>query len=431
MKNYQTNRFPIIVFFIPIFLGLLFTYYYRESRRTLTERLVKSGVLALFDNGMVTHEDISRYFKNPPTNEYPDSSMDDSPILRALEMTLDDVSELDLEKPEWFSSPPGQRLIARIIKHIALIKYLNIQPDSQNQTAMDHETKGYREFLMIQRMEEDLAKVNPTITEEEKMDYYIKNPDEFFQEGKRQVRHIMVYDENDTANTPDDPFQTTPDQIRIRLESGEDFRKLVYKSKSDSAANEGVLGWLSHGMLTQEVDKEVWSMEVGEIRGPIKIGNTYHFVHLLKEQPEGLIPFEECKEKIRTILEEEKRALYRYKFLGLPEEVAYSPDPQYTQQYHQAMLKAAYAREWDKNMDIVQKSDAYTQYRKADALFKNYVDQLRQIRHLPKDTETTWMMEEESANKLLKKMKFRVLIKLNNTAFSNLPETAPDSSPEK
>ena len=169
MKNYQTNRFPIIVFFIPIFLGLLFTYYYRESRRTLTERLVKSGVLALFDNGMVTHEDISRYFKNPPTNENPNSSTEESPILRALEMTLDDVSELDMEKPEWFSSPPGQRLIYRIIKHIALIKYLNSQPDTQNKPALDQETKGYREYLMIQRMEEDLSKMNPTITEEEMM----------------------------------------------------------------------------------------------------------------------------------------------------------------------------------------------------------------------------------------------------------------------
>ena len=240
----------------------------------------------------------------------------------------------------------------------------------------------------------------------------------------------MVYDEDDTLNSPDDPFQTTPDQIRTRLESGEDFRKLVYKSKSDSAASEGILGWLSRGMLTQEVDKEVWSMEVGEIRGPIKIGNTYHFIHLLREQTEGLIPFEECKGKIRTTLEDEKRTLLRYKVLGLPEEISYTMDPQSTQKYQQALLKAAYAREWDKNMDIVQKTEAYTQYRKADNLFKNYVDQLRQIRHLPKDTESTWMMEEESSEKLLKKIKFRVLVKLN-TEFSSTPEDNTDNNEEK
>jgi hypothetical protein len=267
---------------------------------------------------------------------------------------------------------------------------------------------------MIERMEEDLSRVKPIITQEELMDYYINNPSEFHQEGKRLARHIMLIDNSSSPKTGD-PFQNTQEQILTRLQSGEDFRKLVASSRSESASNNGLLGWLPKGVLAEEFEKELWSMEVGEIRGPIKIGEMIHFIHLLDEQPQGLLPFQQCREQIQRILEDDKRTVYRYKFLGLPEEIAYSPDPQYTHEYRRALLQAAYARDWDKNMEVVKKTEAFTQYRRAELLFKEAVDKLRQIHHISKESDDAWQYEKETANKLLKKMKFRILIQLDSS----------------
>ncbi|MBD3267382.1 hypothetical protein GF373_12000, partial [bacterium] len=331
----------------------------------------------------------------------------------------EDVAGLENEKQEWLESPPGQRLIRRIIQHIAIIKYLNMQPEAKELEGLEGKIQDYRENLMITRMVEDLSKVTPFISQEEMMEYYIKYPEEFYQEPKRLARHIMIYKED---TDPNNPFQTSPEQIRSALENGEDFGKLLLKSQSDSANNDGLLGWLPKGVLAQEFERELWAMEVGEIRGPIEIGETVHFIHLLDEKPGGLRAFSECRETIRTLLQDEKRIVYRFKFLGLPEELSLSLDPQNTKQYQDALLKAAYARDWHKNMEVVNKTDAYAKYKIAELLFKNRIDRLRQKRHLPREMETTWLIESEAAKQLLETSHFRFLIKLDTVQPKSTPE---------
>ncbi|MDX9753950.1 MAG: peptidylprolyl isomerase [bacterium] len=400
MISFRSIRFSWLAFSIPILLGIVFTVYYRESRQALSKRLVDSGVLALFDGGVVTKDDLRNYFLTPPTEE--------NSVLRGLELTTEDVSGLDIEKPEWLNSPPGQLLIRQIIKHIAITKYLNAQSAKPILEKLDSAKAAYRERLMIEHMENDLSEMDPIITQEEMMDYYVNNPHEFFQEGKRLARHIMLYDDHIQPN-PENPFHLTAEQIRTRLENGEDFRKLI----ADTTSNDGLLGWVSKGVLAEEFEKELWDMEIGEIRGPIQVGSTSQFIHLLDVQKEGLIPFDQCKEKIQSILEEDKRMLYRYKFLGLPQTIAYSSDPKDMQAYQRALLKAAYARDWDKNVEVVQKTEAYTQYYKAHLMFQAYIDHLRQIRHFAQGTDSRWVIEIESVKMLLHKMGFRQLIKLN------------------
>ena len=409
----SNSRIAMLFLLAPIFLGLLFVVYYQESRRTLMSNLVESGVVALFDGGTVTREDLRNYFQTPPSGE--------SAILRALEMSPQDVSDLEEEDPEWLKSKPGQMLLSRLIKHIALVNYLNAQPESARFEGLEHQVKDYKESLMIQYMEKDLAKIRPTVSQEEVMAYYVDHPEEFHREGKRNARHIMLYDET-AGDDNQDPFSTTPESLLRRLQNGEDFHNLVFESQSDSMASSGELGWLTKGALAKNFDQTVWALEVGEITGPIKVRNTLHFVQLLDDQPEGLISFDECAPQIQKQLEEKKRTVQRFKLLGLSKEALSEPNPASTEEYRNALLQAAYAREWDQNSVVARKTQVYAAYRKADMLFLSAMDQLRRSKNANRRPNTEWALGNATIEHLLKKMEFRFMVKLTIPPNGNTEE---------
>jgi len=396
-------RLGLLLFLLPVFLGLIFAVYYRESKKAEIERFVDSGVVELCDDGMVTREDLRNYIMQPPTG--------DSSILRGLEMTAEDVEGLETEDPEWFEEPGGQMLLNRIIKHITLIKLLNLKQDDELQKQLSREVKKYRESLMINAMENELDQIKPTVTQEEMMAYYVDNADQFHRKGLRFARHIML--DKNASPDPDDPFQITPDVIKNRLLNGVDFQRLIMYSKSESINNDGYLGWLPKGSLADPFEDALWSLEIGEITGPVEVGDHVHFIQLLDAQPEGLVPFEESIPQIRETLQEQKRILHRFKLLGLPADTLTSSDVEENDNYKQALLDAAYARGWDNNIEIVEKTNAFKKFRKADLYFSHYAQELKNTIAYSESPDSSVFIENEAVNRLLEECDYQLLIKLN------------------
>ncbi len=397
------TKWVILVFLTPILFSLIYITYYKANRGALMQRLVDSGVVALFDEGMVTQEDLNHYFNYPPTET--------SLLLSALEMTPEDVAGLENEDPSWFETKTGMLLINRIIQHIALIKHLNQRWEASGNEKDLQKVKEYREELMRESMEEDLAQIDPDITHKEMLAYYIDHSQEFHQEGKRLARHIML--SKNSSVDPDDPFQTTPQSILTRLQNGEDFQNIIQQeSQTNTIHNGGILGWHSRGAFQEDFDHAIWALEIGEITGPIEVGKSIHFIQLMDEEPEGIVPFKECKDHIRELLIEEKRKIQRYKLLGLSSEALAMPNPSMTEEYQEALLQAAYAREWDKNMEIVQKTKAFERYQNADLLFRSYINQIKDSQQNNTHHEDNWNLQRQAAEQLLKEIQFHFLVKM-------------------
>ena len=192
---------------------------------------------------------------------------------------------------------------------------------------------------------------------------------------------------------------------------------------------------MERGALHHDFDRALWALEIGEVTGPIQIskvldnGNelpqtekTYHFIQLLDEQPEGLIPFNECREDIHSILEERERLTYRFKLLGIKDETLSADRNDQDGEYRNALLKAAYAREWDKNIVVVQKTEAYRRFHLADLLCQEKVDQVIKSQPVRTEEESIWVLRNETIDQILADMKFRILIKLDLPKSYNLSE---------
>ena len=418
----KTNRqFRLLIFLSPFFLGLFLVWQYRECKRAMVTRLVQSGAILVFDGGTVTRDDIKHYFQIPPG--------DDCMILRALEMTLEDVTGLDREDREWFNNPAGQFLLSRVIKHLALVNYLNARFDAADFEDVESEIQKFQETLMIECMENELAQFIPTVTKQEMLAYYLRRRDQYYQEGSRLARHIML-SMGEPAEGNGNPLTITPDILMKRLQNGEDFQSLAPLSRSDSKANSGELGWLPRGALAPSFDRALRSLAIGEITGPVQVGETIHFIQLLDKQPEGMLAFEECAVSIQKELEEEKRKRQRYKLLHLSEDTTAAGTPDSAREYREALLKAAGQRKWDQNSRVVKQTAAFARYRRADILFNRIMKQRAKKLSSARGVDESWTLEEETAQRLLKQMNCRYLVKLDlplNPVWENEPEMERES----
>lgn len=149
-----------------------------------------------------------------------------------------------------------------------------------------------RKDLMYQKHKEWFEKENP-VTDEEIKQYYEDNKDQF---AKRDASHILVEDEK-TAN-----------EIKEKLDNGEDFADLAkeYSKDTANAANGGNLGTFSRGQMVKEFEDAAFKLKEGEISEPIKTQFGYHIIKINKVADS----VEDNKEAITKALNDKKYADY-------------------------------------------------------------------------------------------------------------------------
>lgn len=82
-----------------------------------------------------------------------------------------------------------------------------------------------------------------------------------------------------------------------RLLPPADFARLARENseQADSAANGGDQGWLREEQLLPAVQVAVRSLKVGEVAGPLKTAQGFHFVKLLELRPPRPLGFDEAR----------------------------------------------------------------------------------------------------------------------------------------
>jgi peptidyl-prolyl cis-trans isomerase SurA len=128
--------------------------------------------------------------------------------------------------------------------------------------------------------------------------------------GNVQVRasHIFVAipDGADAAAVKEKLAQAQ--KLLERAQSGEDFAKLAKQYSDDAAtrAEGGDLGTFGKDMLPRAIEELVFSMKVGEIRGPVRADRGFHVIKLIERKEKDAKPLEEVKDDIRIQLRQKE-----------------------------------------------------------------------------------------------------------------------------
>jgi len=157
---------------------------------------------------------------------------------------------------------------------------------------MDEFKEDLKENITIKK----LLEREISIEEEQIKEYFEKNRDSFAQKEQVRARHILVEDKK------------TADEVKARLDKGEDFEELAKELSTDSATKEsgGDLGYFGRGQMAKEFEDVAFSLDVGEISSPVKTEYGYHIIKIEDKKEAKEASYEESKEEIKEILFEQQ-----------------------------------------------------------------------------------------------------------------------------
>ena len=117
---------------------------------------------------------------------------------------------------------------------------------------------------------------------------------------RRRARHILV-----ESGTDDAAAKARAEQLLARARAGEDFATLASQNSDDpgSKAQGGDLGWATRESFVAPFADALFTMEKGEIRGPVKTQFGYHVIRVDEIEAAHQRPFDE----VRAELEEDYR----------------------------------------------------------------------------------------------------------------------------
>jgi len=91
---------------------------------------------------------------------------------------------------------------------------------------------------------------------------------------------------------------------RDRFEQGEDFGDLSRElSLAANADNGGLIGWVARGTQPEDVERELFSLDIGEVSRPVEAPAGYHLFQVLDFRPSGPLPEAEIASEVRQKLE--------------------------------------------------------------------------------------------------------------------------------
>ncbi|MDD7306304.1 MAG: peptidylprolyl isomerase [Peptoniphilaceae bacterium] len=134
---------------------------------------------------------------------------------------------------------------------------------------------------------------NNKVTDKEIKDYFNKHKDELVQVN---ASHILVEDEK-TAN-----------EVKQKLDNGEDFAKLAKEYSKDSANADkgGELGYFAKNSMVKEFSDVAFKLKKNEISDPVKTNFGYHIIKLNDKKDTA----EKLKDEITKQLNEQKYSEY-------------------------------------------------------------------------------------------------------------------------
>ena len=137
------------------------------------------------------------------------------------------------------------------------------------------------------------------ISEEALLEYYEDNQDRYLQDEQRQARHILVLSGDD-----EDAAEAEAVALLARIQAGESFEALAAEHSDDggTASRGGDLGVLTRSQLPGELGGAVFSMDAGQVDGPIKSDFGFHVVRLDEIFEQGPLPLDQVRGELLTEL---------------------------------------------------------------------------------------------------------------------------------
>jgi peptidyl-prolyl cis-trans isomerase D len=234
-----------------------------------TELLVTQIQTAVIDSAFVTPRDLERRFKLEKQERELDYA------LIAANSFANQIKLTDEQIQQWYDGHKNDYLTAETVD----VQYLELTRASTESGVQ--------------------------VTDEALKDYYAQVKDRFETQERRKARHILV---TASDGLDDAAAEKKAKDLYEKVKGGADFAQLAKENSKDpgSAAQGGDLGFAQRGMFVGPFEDALFSMQPGEVRGPIKTQFGYHVIKLDEIEAGKLKTFEEARPELEAEFRKEK-----------------------------------------------------------------------------------------------------------------------------
>lgn len=234
--------------------------------------------LATFEGGSVTAAELDRAILDlPPERRQPA----DGDLLR------------------WYEQITRDLAVQKVLLAGARKEGLDRGPDFER--AREEVRRQAAVSLFVERHFKDV----PAPTAEEIDAYYRTHGKDFETPAARQTFHLFR-----RVPAGADPARVTAEvrRLRERVVAGEDFATLAAEtSESESRHQKGLLGWVTPGKVSPELEKVIFSLQPGVPSQPLRTAEGVHLFYVAAETPAKKLTLSEVRRAIGFVLASERR----------------------------------------------------------------------------------------------------------------------------
>ncbi len=146
------------------------------------------------------------------------------------------------------------------------------------------------------------------VTDKEIRSYYDQNRHAFRQPEQVRAGYILIKVDAAANQAKRSEARKKIEDIRKKAVAGEDFAALARTHSEDpTAKNGGDMGFVREGQLLKPIEEALFTLKPGEVSDIVETTIGYQLVKLVERRPETTVPFENVKDRLRAVLEQEKK----------------------------------------------------------------------------------------------------------------------------
>ena len=161
--------------------------------------------------------------------------------------------------------------------------------------------------IAIQKFIEEQFVKGIVVPDSEIRAYYDTHTDTFRQPSRVKASHILLKVDTEADKSSRADVQKKLENIRKRLEKGEDFASLAREfSECPSKDKGGDLGFFKRGQMVKPFEDAAFALNPGEMSDIVKTRFGYHLIKVTDKKPEKNLPYADVKENLGKYLEQMK-----------------------------------------------------------------------------------------------------------------------------
>jgi len=247
------------------------------------------------------------------------------------ELTLEKLRQIiPTPQKELLSPEQVQNFIQRWIDNELMYQEAIRLEMNKNEELIKVIEKAEKDFL-INRLLDSLLTQDVSISEQEIINYYEMNKDNFLR-AKPEIRafHILVADGDEAKS------------IRRRIRKGEDFEEVAKEVSLDySRKNRIDMGYFCPDDVVPEIASIIFRRRVGTLTKPIKSEFGYHIFKIIdKKKPDSVREYDEVKDRIvNRLLAKKKEELYKDFITNLKSKMEFETNYEYLNELYLDSVK--------------------------------------------------------------------------------------------